>query len=85
MDWMRWLAPIGLMLDIVGVLLLWKFGLPESIDRSGAVYLVSEEVDQTEVAKAKLYDRLGRLGIGLIATGFALQLVGGWPRASSTP
>lgn len=66
---------IGLVLDIAGALLLWKYGLPESISREGHVHLVLEKNNEEEKAKAKKYDRWSRLGLFLLVSGFFLQLV----------
>jgi hypothetical protein len=70
------LTSLGLLLDIFGVLLLWKFGLPPSIRRGGPQYLMLEGADEEEAAKAEKYDRYGQCGIGLLVLGFMLQLVG---------
>jgi hypothetical protein len=37
---------IGLVLDIIGAILLYKYGLPESIDRYGHIHLIVEESDE---------------------------------------
>jgi hypothetical protein len=84
------LNSIGLVLDIFGVVLLFKFGLPEEIRRTGASFVIIEETDEAEVTRAMLYDRLGRLGLGLLILGFTFQLTanllqlwwgaGPWPR-----
>lgn len=66
---------IGLILDIVGAVLLFKFGLPAQIDRTGSVHIITEEVDHDEVRKGKLYDRWGKIGLVLLMVGFALQLI----------
>jgi hypothetical protein len=63
----------GLLLDIIGVVLLFKFGLPEDISRTGTGFLITHQ-DEDEVKRAKLYDRLGMLGLALLIAGFALQL-----------
>ncbi len=65
----------GLFLDIVGVVLIWRYGLPEPISRTGATYIITEQIDQTEMAKAANYDLLSKLGLGLIITGFLMQIV----------
>lgn len=65
---------LGLVMDIIGVLLLWKFGLPESISREGHVTLIIEESNQAEVAKAKIYDRWALFAVGALVLGFTLQL-----------
>ena len=57
------------------MVLIWYYGLPEPISRSGAVHLISEQTDEAEKAKAKLYDRIARCGIVLLVFAFVLQLV----------
>ena len=64
----------GLVLDIIGATLLWKFGLPAEISRTGATFLATEGVDQSEVAKARRYDRASSLGFLFLVAGFVLQL-----------
>jgi len=66
---------IGLILDIIGALLLIKFGIPPKIDREGHMHLVLEQVDQDEIEKAGAFDRWSTFAIWLIVAGFALQLV----------
>lgn len=67
---------IGLALDIVGAILLWRFGLPEHISPSGAVHIIGEKPDEAETRKAQGYKRWSVRGIGLLVAGFALQLLG---------
>jgi hypothetical protein len=50
MNCSRMLAAIGLALDLSGALLLWKYGLPESLSRDGSINLICEQQDQAEVA-----------------------------------
>jgi hypothetical protein len=64
----------GLVLDIIGAVLLWKYGLPESISREGHSYLIMEQEDEAEKLKAARYDRWAKVGLGSIIVGFALQL-----------
>lgn len=70
------ISAFGLCLDIIGVLLLWRFGLPPDVRRSGHSYLVLEGEDENEKKKAKLYDKISHAAILLIVIGFALQAVG---------
>lgn len=70
---------VGLVLDIFGVVLLFRFGLPPDVSRDGAVRLVLG-ADEREAWKAKRYERLSWAALGLIVTGFALQIVGTWMR-----
>jgi hypothetical protein len=76
---------IGLAFDIIGVLFLWKYGLPSPVNREGksiAVYNVSDE----SVALAKRCRIMSGVGIVLICVGFIFQFasdfVSGGVRAS---
>jgi len=71
---------IGLVCDIIGAVLIWRYGLPEPISRSGAVHLTLEQSDETEIAKAKRYDCIARCGIVSLVSGFVLQLVSNFLR-----
>ena len=64
----------GLALDIVGVALIWRYGLPEPLSRKGAIYIIAEQTDEAESAKAAKYDVLSKIGLGLVIGGFFLQL-----------
>jgi hypothetical protein len=65
----------GLLCDIVGVILLFKFGLPDEVRRMGQSYIALEASDAAEIAKADRYDRFARIGLAAIIVGFILQLV----------
>ena len=77
------LVSIGLVLDIVGVILLFFYGLPNNIPApsSGTVIVwpggEANESEKEEYRKElKKYKRLSRLGIILLLVGFGLQLIG---------
>jgi hypothetical protein len=65
---------IGLAFDIAGVVLVFRYGLPESISREGESYLLVGTKDPAEMAKAARYDRWAKIGLSLLLLGFALQL-----------
>jgi hypothetical protein len=71
----KFVNSIGLIFDIAGVVLVWKYGLPESISRTGATYLLLEESDATEIARANKYDKRSRIGLSLLMLGFIGQLI----------
>ncbi len=50
-------------MDIAGAVLIFKYGLPEKVDRDGAIYVVSGGGDEKEIQKAKKYDRWANAGI----------------------
>ena len=66
---------VGLLLDVAGVLLLFKFGLPEDVRRKGESYLLLEKTDEAEMAKGKRYDFWARVALSLVLLGFVLQLI----------
>lgn len=65
----------GLFMDIVGGFLIFIFGLPENINRDGAIGIVTGETDEDEKKKGRRYDFCARAGLCLLILGFALQLV----------
>ncbi len=72
---------LGLVFDIVGVILVWRFGLPDPIDRTGAVGIAQMKVDTEQIKKGARYDCWGRIGLVLIILGFVLQIMGNWLRS----
>ena len=65
---------IGLVCDIIGAALIWRYGLPETINRGGENYIAVAQLDEAEIAKAKRFDCIARFGIILLVGGFLLQL-----------
>ena len=65
----------GLVLDIIGVCLVWKFGLPAEISRTGAMNLIAEQSDDAQIAQGKMYDRWGKIGLSCLLVGFVFQLI----------
>jgi hypothetical protein len=70
------LASFGLILDIVGAFLLYKYGLPARVNRGGVQPFILEQVDELEAQKALQFERNGRWGLALLIAGFGFQLVG---------
>ncbi len=70
---------VGLGLDILGVVLLYFYGLPADVRRDGeSLFLLEGKPNEYEVAKAKKYDRCARLGLLSLIVGFFLQILGNW-------
>ena len=69
------LNALGLLLDIIGGLLLWRFGLPAPIDPRGHTHLTLSQEDEEEKRLGRIYKCWSSLGVGLLVAGFALQLV----------
>ena len=67
-------ASVGLFLDIIGVVLIWRYGLGQP--------LMVKNSDGKDVAvhlgrgdSFKLFRRMDRLGLALLIAGFALQIL----------
>jgi hypothetical protein len=69
------LNSVGLTFDIIGVVLLFRYGLPADVNPRGARYRVAEPPDENESKRYELYRRRGLLGLGLLIAGFLLQLI----------
>jgi len=66
---------IGLSLSLAGAVLIFFFGLPPRIRESGRLYLALEQEDESEIKKGRIYRKISRLGLILLALGFLLQLL----------
>lgn len=78
MNWieiMKWLSPIGLIFDVIGAILVYRYGLPEEISRTGAITRVLDQENELETVKAKKYDKYSKCGFYLLILGFLLQFV----------
>jgi hypothetical protein len=65
----------GLVANLVGVILLFVFGMPFRVRTRGASYELREEVDHLAVTAERRYDVLGYFGLALIIVGTAAQIV----------
>lgn len=74
-DFIKWFSPIGLLLDIIGAILIYKYGLPEEVSRSGTTVIIMEQEDEDEKLKALKYDKCSRIGFWLLIIGFMFQLI----------
>ena len=70
---------IGLILDILGVLMLFKYGLPPEVSKDGAVYLICIEHDEEEIKKARKYVRFSTIALTLLIVGFVIQILANIP------
>ena len=68
---------VGLAFDIVGVILLFFYGLPEPISKTGAGHLTWGE-NEEEATKWRLYKTRSCWGLALLIIGFSLQLLSNW-------
>lgn len=76
------IASIGFILDIIGAILIWRFGLPEFIHRGERrnMYFVGDDFEVDDHMKAMIYDRWSTLGLVSLIFGLVLQLISTWIR-----
>lgn len=67
---------VGLIIDIIGVILIFLFGITPTLNLEGAVFLIAEQEDEKVKKKAKIYKGLSILGLILVFLGFVFQLIG---------
>ena len=72
------LNSIGLSLDIIGVILLFFFGLHKNINKEGTIHLVIEQTDEKEKKQWKFYKCMSILGLVLVVIGFMIQIASNW-------
>lgn len=68
-----WVNSIGLLLDISGILILFKYGLPSDVFPNGMI--PKEMSGYDEKPKFLRYRKFARTGLALIILGFILQLI----------
>jgi hypothetical protein len=66
---------VGLSFNIIGVMIIWKYGLPANLDRDGHIHLVTSQVNESEKILAQKYDTYSKLGMILLILGFVCQLI----------
>jgi hypothetical protein len=69
---------IGLVLNLVGVIILFRYGMPFHVPTGGAIHLVAEQVDAAEKALESWYEIFGYLGLLAIVVGTGMQVVGAY-------
>jgi len=79
----KWLNVSGLVLDLIGVVLLFRYGMPYRVRTGGELLSLKTNVVNTEVVRIEcLYDVLGWIGLACIAIGTALQI---WAALRQSP
>ena len=78
----------GLLLDIIGVVIVWRFALPQPTFEKGTGIAVEDntpvgpngetaaEKDRRTESSRQIYRRIAFIGLILIVLGFLLQLLG---------
>ena len=70
------LSVLGLVLSLIGVVILFRYGMPYRVETGGAIPLAIEGEDEAAKATERKYRTLGWIGLGMIILGTALQIAG---------
>lgn len=65
---------LGLISTLVGVLMLFRYGMPYHVPSGGAIGLKIRQVDESGLSKEARYRKLGWAGLLLVVVGAALQI-----------
>jgi hypothetical protein len=71
-----WWSVVGLTLSLIGVLLLFRYGMPYQVWTGGSSIYVASSGDSGQEAHERRYDKLGKLGLFLVVLGTICQIVG---------
>ncbi len=66
---------IGLVLDIIGALIIWKYGLPSAVTKSTHP-LIFRNPTEKEKQDVNISPIMAHLGIVFLILGFCLQFLG---------
>ena len=69
------LSVVGLSFDMIGVIIIFLFGISPKLDIEGQTYIITGAIDNAEIKKAKIYKRLSWTGLFLVFIGFFIQLL----------
>ncbi len=71
------ITTVGLIFDILGVCVLFKFGFPQP-DFNENTRISWDGVDDSDVARRRFYFSMSIIGLLLLIGGFGLQIVALW-------
>ena len=74
-DYSRVLTVVGLAFTLVGVLILFRWGMPFRVPSGGAIHIVTEQSDTAGMALDRIYEVCGWIGLALLILGTVLQIV----------
>lgn len=66
---------IGLILDIVGVIILFRYGLP-SVETKNLHLLVTRHPDEKQKRQNRIAERMAKTGLYSLIAGFIFQIIG---------
>jgi hypothetical protein len=74
-DYARVLNIVGLAFNLIGVLMLFRWGMPFRVQSRPPVLLLNEQIEPKELTLDHIYAICGWVGLGCLLVGFALQII----------
>lgn len=68
----------GVLIALVGLLILFRYGMPFRVASGGATYIVTEQVNEQEKKTDSRYKTFGYIGLSLAVIGSLMQAYGSW-------
>jgi hypothetical protein len=65
-------------LNLIGVVILFRYGMPFHVPTGGAVSLVTETRDQADIALEQRYTLYGYFGLVCLIVGTGFQMIAAW-------
>ena len=72
------LNTLGLVANLAGVVLLFRYGMPYEVRTGGAIYLTTDQPDPAQARRETRYTVFGWIGLALIVAGTCCQIAGVW-------
>ena len=69
---------LGLVVALLGILILFRYGMPFHVPSGGAIHIILEDRDKKEAAMERRYTIYGYFGLTFIILGTAAQLWASW-------
>jgi drug/metabolite transporter (DMT)-like permease len=73
-----WWTIAGLVASLLGVIILFLFGMPFRVRTRGLDSIYGDRVDEAAIQLEALYDKFGWLGVFLAVLGTTAQAYGAW-------
>jgi hypothetical protein len=73
-----WYSIFGLAGALLGVLMLFRYGMPFRVASGGVTYLITESINESERDIDRRYTILGYVGLFFVTLGTLLQMYGAY-------
>jgi hypothetical protein len=70
------LSILGLVANLAGVLLLFRYGMPYRVPSASGMFLMNTQRDPEIMKEDAKYTQLGKIGLWLVIVGTFLQVLG---------